>query len=83
MLFRSVIATGYDDGRQDGLAEGLAKGIAKGIAEGRAEGIAEGELKAKLSAARNLLQMGLSAAQVMQATGLTREQMEKNGLQTL
>ena len=72
---RDVIATGYDDGRQDGLAEGLAKGIA--------EGRAEGELKAKLDTARNLLQMGLSAAQVMQATGLTREQMEKNGLQTL
>ncbi len=42
--------------------------------EGKAEGLAEGELKAKLATARNLLQMGLTVAQITQATGLTQKQ---------
>lgn len=72
---KDVIATGYDDGLQKGLADGLKKGLAKGLEQGLEQGRTEGELKAKLDTARNLLQMGLSAAQVMQATGLTQEQM--------
>lgn len=42
--------------------------------EGKAEGLAEGELKAKLATARNLMQMGLTVAQITQATGLTQKQ---------
>ncbi len=42
--------------------------------EGKAEGLAEGELKAKLAIAHNLLQMGLTVAQITQATGLTQKQ---------
>lgn len=42
--------------------------------EGKAEGLAEGELKAKLATAHNLLQMGLTVAQITQATGLTQKQ---------
>ena len=44
---------------------------------GNEKGKLEGELNANLATARNLLQMGLSVAQVMQATGLTQEQIEK------
>lgn len=56
-----------------GRAEGRAKGKAEGLAEGRAEGRAEG-IKAT---ARNLKQMGLPAADIVKATGLAAEEIEK------
>ena len=52
--------------------EAKRNGHAAGRAEGRAEGLAE----AKLSVALNLKSMGLPAEQIMQATGLTLEQIE-------
>ena len=44
------------------------RGMEKGMAKGRAEGKAE--------VARNLLAMGMSWSQIMQATGLTEEQLK-------
>ena len=44
----------------------------RGIAKGRAEG----ELSKGLEVARNLLAMGMSWPQIMQATGLTEEQLK-------
>lgn len=71
---------GLEEGRAKGIAEGRAKGMAEGraegIAEGRAEGIAEGQLKEKTAIARNLKSLGLSTAQIAQATGLTEEAVE-------
>ena len=63
------------EGRAKGRAEGKAEGIAEGIAEGRAEGKAEGMLEV----AKNLLSMDIPILQIMQATGLTQEQIK--GLQ--
>ena len=48
---------------------GLEKGMAKGRAEGKVEGKAE--------VARNLLAMGMSWSQIMQATGLTEDQLKQ------
>ena len=44
----------------------------RGIEKGRAEG----ELSKGLEVARNLLTMGMSWSQIMQATGLTEEQLK-------
>ena len=44
---------------------GMEKGMAKGKAEGKAE------------VARNLLAMGMSWSQIMQATGLTEDQLKQ------
>ena len=44
---------------------------------GNEKGKLEGKLEGKIETAHNLLQMGLSVPQVMQATGLTQEQIEK------
>ena len=52
---------------------GMEKGMAKGRAEGRAEGKAEG----KAEVARNLLAMGMSWTQIIQATGLTEDQLKQ------
>ena len=63
------------EGRAKGRAEGKAEGRAEGIAEGKAEGRAEGMLEV----AKNLLSMDIPILQIMQATGLTQEQIK--GLQ--
>ena len=52
---------------------GMEKGMKKGIAKGRAEG----ELAKGLEVARNLLAMGMSWTQIMQATGLTENQLKQ------
>ena len=74
------LAEGEAKGIAKGLAEGEAKGIAKGLAEGEAKGIAkgkaEGELSSRLDIAQNMLASGMSDAQVIQLTGLTKEQVD-------
>ena len=49
----------------------------RGMEKGRAEGRAEGELSKGLEVARNLLAMGMSCSQIIQATGLTEEQLKQ------
>ena len=53
------------------------RGREKGLAEGLAKGRAEGELSNGLKVARNLLAMGMSWSQIMQATGLTEDQLKQ------
>ena len=53
------------------------RGMEKGMAKGRAEGRAEGELSKGLTVARNLLAMGMSWTQIIQATGLTEDQLKQ------
>ena len=53
-----------------------ADGRAEGRAEGLAEGRAEGETKAKLELARNLKSMGVDDEFIIQATGLTLQEVE-------
>ena len=43
----------------------------EGLAEGEKIGIEKGEKNAKIETAKNLLKMGLSAEQIVQATGLS------------
>ena len=66
----------YVEGEEKGLAKGRVEGRAEGRAEGRVEGRAEGELSKGLEVARNLLSMGMSWSQIMQATGLTEDQLK-------
>ena len=67
----------YYSGLYGSYIEGEEKGIAKGMVEGIAKGIAKGELSKSLAIARNLLAMGMSWPQIMQATGLTEEQLKQ------
>ena len=52
-------------------------GLYGSYVEGEEKGIAEGELSKGLEVARNLLAMGISWSQIMQATGLTEEQLKQ------
>ena len=63
----------------EGQAKGKAEGRAEGKAEGRVEGRAEGRAEGMLEVAKNLLSMDIPILQIMQATGLTQEQIK--GLQ--
>ena len=76
---KKALTEGRAKGRAEGKAEGRAEGRAEGKAEGRAEGKAEGRAEGMLEVAKNLLSMDIPILQIMQATGLTQEQIK--GLQ--
>lgn len=63
---RMEIEKGRAEGREQGRAEGREQGRAEGREQGRAEG--------KLEIAKNLLAMGIPMDKVVQASGLTEEQ---------
>ena len=70
---RSVIKTGWIEGR----ADGLAKGKAEGLAEGRAEGLAEGKAEGKREIAAKLKKQGIPVDVIIQCTGLSSEEISK------
>ena len=73
---RSVIQTGWIEGKAEGKAEGIKEGKAEGIKEGKIEGMKEGMRKGKLEVARSLKQMGLSVESIAVATGLSIDDIE-------
>ena len=74
---------GLEQGKELGIAEGKTLGIAEGkelgIAEGKTLGIAEGKTlgiaEGKKQIARKMLSMGMSKEAVLEATGLTEEEL--------
>ena len=56
----------------------LSSSKEEGIAEGLEKGEAIGEWKKALLVARNLLKKGISIEDVIDATGLTKQQIEDN-----
>ena len=58
------------DSRQKGIEEGVEKGRAEGMAKGMAKGMEKGRAEERLATAKRLLDMGLSAEQVAQGSGL-------------
>ena len=60
----------------EGMAEGMAKGKAEGMAEGIAEGMAKGEKAANVKIAANLLSLGVPMETIMQASGLSEEEIK-------
>ena len=58
------------------FAEGMAEGIAKGKADGMEEGMAKGEKAAKVKIAANLLSLGVPMETIMQASGLSEEEIK-------
>ncbi|WP_390902959.1 hypothetical protein [Treponema socranskii] len=55
--------------REEALQEGEAKGFS--------EGISEGSYQKALETAKNLLDLGLSVANIAQATGLTEKEIKQ------
>lgn len=63
---RSVIKTGWYEGREEGRAEGLK--------EGRAEGRAEGRVEGKVEIARNMKAMGMPIDVIARCTNLGEDE---------
>ena len=49
----------------------------EGYTEGRADGISEGKNEERITIARNLLSLDIPTPQIMQATGLTEDEINK------
>ena len=66
---------------QEGVAKGFSLGEAKGfsidIAQGKQEGISEGAYQKAIEDAQNLKRLGVSISIIAEATGLSKEEVEK------
>ena len=69
-----AIEKGMEKGMEKGIEKGLAQGRAEGLKDGLKKGMEKGEKKGRYDIARNLLSMGLSVESIMQATGLSRDE---------
>ena len=63
--------------REEALVEGEAKGFSIGIAQGKQEGISEGAYQKAIEDAQNLKRLGVSISIIAEATGLSKEEVEK------
>ena len=61
------------ESEERGLERGMKKGMEKGMVQGRKEGKTEG----KIETARNLKQLGVSIDVIVQATGLSEEEVQQ------
>ena len=72
----TISETQFSAGVERGKSLGLAEGKSLGLAEGKSLGLAEGSRQKALETARILKQFGDSTQKIMQATGLTKEEIE-------
>ncbi len=68
--FKQARIDGFAEGQAEGHAKGHAEGRAEGEARGRAEGLAEG----RADIARRMLEMNWDPEQIVQATGLSLDE---------
>ncbi|MGL4852966.1 MAG: Rpn family recombination-promoting nuclease/putative transposase [Phocaeicola sp.] len=73
---KSVITTGYEEGKEDGYKEGKEEGKEQGREEGIIKGMEKGRHEANQSTARKLLRLGIDRATITQVTGLTLGKIE-------
>ena len=81
---KSLIKTGYqegrDEGHKDGLAEGRAEGLAEGLAEGEKNGITIGEAKGRakrdVEIAQRMIAKGLTNTEIIDFVDLSEADIE-------
>ena len=71
------IAVQRAEEREIAFAEGIEQGIEQGIERGIEQGFSDGKYQNKLETARILKQLGDPVQKIMQATGLSVEEIEK------
>lgn len=74
---RSVIKSGWIEGRAEGREEGLAEGRAEGREEGLAEGRAEGELQKARAIAVEMKHAGMTVEMIARFTQLTPDEIAR------
>ncbi|MGM9759089.1 MAG: hypothetical protein ACI30I_03115, partial [Parabacteroides sp.] len=73
---RNCFLTAIELGEKKGIEIGEKRGIEIGRAEGIEIGFAKGEAKGIFQAAQNFKSLGIPIETIMQATGLSREEVE-------
>ena len=74
---RSEISDAREEGIEEGRKEGRKEGIEEGRKEGRKEGKEEGKKEEKLAIAKNMLNKGKSEEDILDFTGISKEELEK------
>ena len=80
--YKDAIGTAKEEGISEGMEigreQGIEQGIEQGMQQGMQQGIEQGMQQEKLAIAKNMLfHLGLGLDIVQQATGLSREELEK------
>lgn len=70
--YETDIAVQRAEEREIAFAEGIERGIEQGIEQG----FSDGSRQKALQTARNLLGLGVSVENIVQATGLTKKEVE-------
>jgi predicted transposase/invertase (TIGR01784 family) len=78
--YNTGMADALRKGEAKGKQEGILVGTQEGILMGKQEGILEGEFRNRLNTARIMLNKGFSQEEIMEITGLTKEDLTKNGI---
>ena len=77
MTFEYMLKERERIGIEQGRAEGHAAGLSEGRSEGEAIGLKKGAAHEKREIAKNLKDLGVGAAEIIKATGLSAEEIEK------
>ena len=67
---------GLEQGLKEGLEQGLKEGIEKGLEQGLEQGLKQGQKKKAEEVALNLKKYGMSTEEIVELTGLTKEEVE-------
>ena len=77
----SGLKKGFDKGMKQGIEQGMKQGIEQGMKQGMKQGIeqgrVEGEKQGRYEVAQKLLAMGLPIESVLQATGLSKDDVKQ------
>lgn len=73
LLYATKVGT--EEGMKKGIKKGMEKGMEKGMKQGIKKGIEQGKNEAQIQTAQKLIKMGLSKEQIVEATGLSIEQL--------
>lgn len=65
---------GFEQGLEQGLEQGMKQGLEQGLAQGIAQGREQGSRQASYAIARKLKSLGIPATSIVEATGLTAEE---------
>ncbi|SQC92162.1 Putative transposase, YhgA-like [Cedecea neteri] len=74
-IFMTIAQKLEEKGLEKGLEKGRMEGRIEGIQLGEQRGIEKGRNEGKLEVARSLLKMGMSHESVLEATGLTADEL--------
>ena len=74
--YETDIAVQRAEEREIAFAQGISQGRSEGLVQGRSEGLAQGSYQTKLETAKILKELGDSVQKIMQATGLSKQEVE-------